>query len=123
MENEALNYETNGTGKVTYADLLLNSLAANENINESSKLAARIRNSVSDKSGTLGIKVNMNNSIKQANFYVLQGVKAPSVLVEMGYVTNKDDKKRLNNKKVLQIMANAVSNGIINYARQEGWKI
>lgn len=123
LENEALNYETNGTGKVTYADLLLNSLAANENINESSKLAARIRNSVSDKSGTLGIKVNMNNSIKQANFYVLQGVKAPSVLVEMGYVTNKDDKKRLNNKKVLQIMANAVSNGIINYARQEGWKI
>ncbi len=123
LENEALNYESNGVGTVTYADLLLNSLAANENINESSKLAARIRNSVSDKSGTLGIKVNMNNSIKQANFYVLQGVKAPSVLVEMGYVTNKDDKKRLGNKKVLQIMALSISNGIINYARQEGWKI
>ena len=123
LENEALNYESNGVGSVTYADLLLNSLAANENINESSKLAARIRNSVSDKSGTLGIKVNMNNSIKQANFYVLQGVKAPSVLVEMGYVTNKDDKKRLGNKKVLQIMALSISNGIINYARQEGWKI
>ena len=123
LENEALNYETSGVGKITYADLLLNSLAANENINESSKLAARIRNSVSDKKSALGIPVNMNNSIKQANFYVLQGVKAPSVLVEMGYVTNKDDKKRLNNKKVLQTMANAVSTGIINYARQEGWKI
>ena len=123
LENEALNYETSGVGKVTYADLLLNSMAANENINESSKLAARIRNSVSDKKSVLGIPVNMNNSIKQANFYVLQGVKAPSVLVEMGYVTNKDDKKRLNNKKVLQTMANAVSTGIINYARQEGWKI
>lgn len=123
LENEALNYETSGVGKVTYADLLLNSLAANENINESSKLAARIRNSVSEKKSALGIPVNMNNSIKQANFYVLQGVKAPSVLVEMGYVTNKDDKKRLNNKKVLQTMANAVSTGIINYARQEGWKI
>lgn len=123
LENEALNYEEKGVGSITYADLLLNSLAANENINESSKLAARIRNSVSDKSGVLGIKVNMNNSIKQANFYVLQGVKAPSVLVEMGYVTNKDDKKRLNNKKILQIMALSISNGILNYARQEGWKI
>lgn len=123
LENEALNYEEKGVGTVTYADLLLNSLAANENINESSKLAARIRNSVSEKSNILGIKVNMNNSIKQANFYVLQGVKAPSVLVEMGYVTNKDDKKRLNNKKILQIMALSIYNGILNYARQEGWKI
>ena len=123
LENEALNYEEKGVGNITYADLLLNSLATNENINESSKLAARIRNSVSDKKGTLGINVNTEKSIKQANFYVLQGVKAPSVLVEMGYVTNKDDKKRLNNKKILQIMAQAISNGVLNYARQEGWKI
>ena len=123
LENEALNYEEKGVGSVTYADLLLNSLAANENINESSKLAARIRNSVSERKSVLGIQVNMNNSIKQANFYVLQGVKAPSVLVEMGYVTNKDDKKRLNNRKILQIMALSIYNGILNYARQEGWKI
>ena len=123
LENEALNYEEKGVGNITYADLLLNSLATNENINESSKLAARIRNSVSEKKGTLGIEVNMNKSIKQANFYVLQGVKAPSVLVEMGYVTNKDDKKRLNNKKILQMMALSISNGVLNYARQEGWKV
>ena len=123
LENEALNYEEKGVGNVTYADLLLNSLATNENINESSKLAARIRNGISDKSKVLGINVNTEKSIKQANFYVLQGVKAPSVLVEMGYVTNKDDKKRLNNKKVLQIMALAINNGVLNYARQEGWKI
>ena len=123
LENEALNYEEKGVGSITYADLLLNSLATNENINESSKLAARIRNSVSDKKNTLGIDVNMNKSIKQANFYVLQGVKSPSVLVEMGYVTNKDDKKRLNNKKILQIMALSINNGILTYARQEGWKI
>ena len=123
LENEALNYEEKGVGNITYADLLLNSLATNENINESSKLAARIRNSVSDKKGTLGINVSTEKSIKQANFYVLQGVKAPSVLVEMGYVTNKDDKKRLNNKKILQMMALSISNGVLTYARQEGWKV
>ncbi len=123
LENEALNYEEKGVGNVTYADLLLNSLATNENINESSKLAARIRNGVSEKSKTIGINVSTEKSIKQANFYVLQGVKAPSVLVEMGYVTNKDDKKRLNNKKILQMMAMSISKGILTYARQEGWKI
>ena len=123
LENEALNYEEKGVGNVTYADLLLNSLATNENINESSKLAARIRNSVSEKSKIIGINVSTEKSIKQANFYVLQGVKAPSVLVEMGYVTNIDDKKRLNNKKILQMMALSISNGVLTYARQEGWKI
>lgn len=123
LENEALNYEEKGVGSITYADLLLNSLATNEHINESSKLAARIRNSVSEKSKTIGINVSTEKSIKQANFYVLQGVKAPSVLVEMGYVTNADDKKRLNNKKILQMMALSINNGVLNYARQEGWKI
>ncbi len=123
LENEALNYEEKGVGSITYANLLLNSLATNEHINESSKLAARIRNSVSEKSKTIGINVSTEKSIKQANFYVLQGVKAPSVLVEMGYVTNADDKKRLNNKKILQMMALSINNGVLNYARQEGWKI
>ena len=75
------------------------------------------------KSSSLGIKVNMNNSLKQANFYVLQGVKAPSVLVEMGYLSNRNDKKRLNNKKVRLQIAETLKDGILAYAKTEGWKL
>ena len=43
LENEALQYEGKTSGGVSFADLLLQSLATNENINQSSKLAAHIR--------------------------------------------------------------------------------
>lgn len=122
LENEALQYEGKEGGKVTFADLLLKSLANNENINQSSKLAGHIRNSVSKKSSSLGIKVRQDNAIRQANFYVLRGVHAPAVLVEMGYLSNSNDRKRLNTKSVRQKMAESIRDGIISYAKAEGWR-
>ena len=122
MENEALQYEGKEGGKVTFADLLLKSLANNENINQSSKLAGHIRNSVSKKSSSLGIKVRQDNAIRQANFYVLRGVHAPAVLVEMGYLSNANDRKRLNTKSVKQKMAESIRDGIVSYAKAEGWR-
>lgn len=122
LENEALQYEGKEGGKVTFADLLLKSLANNENINQSSKLAGHIRNSVSKKSSSLGIKVRQDNAIRQANFYVLRGVHAPAVLVEMGYLSNANDRKRLNTKSVRQKMAESIRDGIVSYAKAEGWR-
>ncbi len=122
LENEALQYEGKEGGNVTFADLLLKSLANNENINQSSKLAGHIRNSVSKKSSSLGIKVRQDNAIRQANFYVLRGVHAPAVLVEMGYLSNANDRKRLNTKSVKQRMAESIRDGIISYANAEGWR-
>ncbi len=122
LENEALQYEGKEGGNVTFADLLLKSLANNENINQSSKLAGHIRNSVSKRSSSLGIKVRQDNAIRQANFYVLRGVHAPAVLVEMGYLSNANDRKRLNTKSVKQRMAESIRDGIISYANAEGWR-
>ncbi len=122
LENEALQYEGKEGGKVTFADLLLKSLANNENINQSSKLAGHIRNSVSKKSSSLGIRVRQDNAIRQANFYVLRGVHAPAVLVEMGYLSNANDRKRLNTKSVKQKMAESIRDGIVSYAKAEGWR-
>lgn len=122
LENEALQYEGKGGGTVSFADLLLKSLATNENINQSSKLAGHIRNSVSKKSGDLGIKVHQNSAIKQANFYVLRGVNSTAVLVEMGYLSNANDRKRLNTKSVRQKVAASIRDGIVSYAKAEGRK-
>lgn len=120
LENEALKYDGQGSAKVTFADLLLKSLATNENINESSKLAGHIRNSVADRSKSLGIHV-YNNSIKQANFYVLRGVQIPAVLVEMGYLSNTTDRKRLNSSSTQKKIAEYIKDGIASYAKAEGW--
>ncbi len=120
LENEALKYDGQEHAKVSFADLLLKSLATNENINESSKLAGHIRNSVAERSKSVGIKV-YDNSIKQANFYVLKGVQIPAVLVEMGYLSNTDDRKKLNSSSVQNKLADYIKDGIISYARAEGW--
>lgn len=122
LENEALQYEGQSGAPISFADLLLKSLATNENINESSKLAGHVRNSFAKKSGDIGIKTFPNSSIKQANFFVLKGVQAPSVLVEMGYLSNANDRKRLNTSSVRKKVAAAVSEGIVSYAKAEGWK-
>lgn len=122
LENEAIQYEGKSGGNISFADLLLKSLATNENINQSSKLAAQIRNSVNKKSSAIGIKVYQNSAIKQANFYVLRGVHSAAVLVEMGYLSNANDKKKLNTKNIRSKIAEGVRDGIVSYAKAEGWK-
>jgi N-acetylmuramoyl-L-alanine amidase len=56
-----------------------------------------------------------NRGIKQANFYVLRGVKMPSVLVESDFLSNYKQESKLNSKKFRNTLANAIHIGIINY--------
>lgn len=117
LENEAMQYEE---VHYNFVDALLQSLAKNEYINESSKLAGYVRNAVYKQPG-IGIAVNQNNSVRQANFYVLKGVQSPAILVEMGYISSQKDRGRLTQSTVQKKMAQGVYNGIYNYAKNEGW--
>ncbi len=117
LENEAMQYEE---VHYNFVDALLQSLAKNEYINESSKVAGYVRNAVYKQPG-IGIAVSQNNSVRQANFYVLKGVNSPAILVEMGYISSSKDRGRLSNDKVRDKMAQGIYNGIYNYATKEGW--
>ncbi len=117
MENEAMQYEE---VHYNFVDALLQSLAKNEFVNESSKLAGYVRNAVYKQPG-IGIAVNQNSSVRQANFYVLKGVNSPAVLVEMGYISSAKDRARLSQKAVQKKMAQGIFNGIRDYAKKEGW--
>lgn len=117
FENEALQYEE---VHYNFVDALLQSLAKTEYVNESSKLAGYIRNAVYKQPG-IGIAVSANNSVRQANFYVLKGVNSPAVLIEMGYISSAKDRGRLSNKTVQKKMAQGIYNGVRDYAKKEGW--
>lgn len=117
LENEAMQYEE---VHYNFVDALLQSLAKNEYINESSKLAGYVRNAVYKQPG-IGIGVNQNNSVLQANFYVLKGVQSPAILVEMGYISSPKDRARLSTAGPRGKMAQGIYNGIVNYAKKEGW--
>ena len=59
-----------------------------------------------------------DRTVKQAGFLVLRETYMPSVLVEVGFLTNKKEGQYLNSKKGQQEMASTISKAILNYRNQ-----
>ena len=56
-----------------------------------------------------------NRGIKAEQFYVLANVRHPAVLVEAGFLTNKEDVTKLADANYREQVAIAISNGILAY--------
>ncbi|QGY39330.1 AMIN domain-containing protein [Pseudodesulfovibrio cashew] len=52
---------------------------------------------------------------REAPFYVLMGAKMPSVLVELGYITNKREASRLKSQAYLEYLAQGIVEGVKAY--------
>ena len=64
-------------------------------------------------------KINMRDrGVKKANFYVLRNSAMPAVLVEVGFVTGREDAPRLADPNFRKRMADAIADGILQYVRQ-----
>ena len=59
-----------------------------------------------------------DRKVKQAGFIVLHQTFMPSVLVETGFLTNRDEGQYLNSKKGQQEMGGAIANAILEYHKQ-----
>jgi N-acetylmuramoyl-L-alanine amidase len=59
----------------------------------------------------------LDGGVKGAPFFVLVGSTMPSVLVEIGYCSNKSEALRLKTPQYRQQMAQGIANGIHNYAK------
>ena len=88
------------------------SLYQNQFLDKSLNLADKIT------TNTLKVAPFMNRGIKQAPFFVLYKASMPSILIEMGFITNQQDRTWITNKdnqKKLAInIANAIADYIIN---------
>jgi N-acetylmuramoyl-L-alanine amidase len=85
------------------------SLLQEENLDKSLEIAGLIQNNF-----TFKVK-RKNREVKQDNFQVLRETIMPSVLVELGYLTNKKEGRFLNSKSGQQKMATAISEAVKNY--------
>jgi N-acetylmuramoyl-L-alanine amidase len=56
-----------------------------------------------------------NKGVREAPFYVLMGAKMPSILVELGYITNATEAKRLKSDSYLDYLARGVVDGVLAY--------
>ncbi|MGB0366588.1 MAG: N-acetylmuramoyl-L-alanine amidase family protein [Flavobacteriaceae bacterium] len=59
-----------------------------------------------------------DRTVKQAGFLVLRETYMPSVLVEVGFLTNKKEGQYLNSNKGQQEMATTIAKAILNYRDQ-----
>lgn len=59
----------------------------------------------------------INRGIKTANFYVLKYTKMPAILVEIGFISNNDEAKKLADPSVQDKIAQAISQAIDLYAK------
>lgn len=67
-------------------------------------------------SETMSSKLNIRNSgVKQAGFYVLVGASMPNALVELGYLSNRDEEKVLRSDAGQTRIAEALFEGIKRY--------
>ncbi|GAA4934749.1 N-acetylmuramoyl-L-alanine amidase [Algibacter agarivorans] len=84
-------------------------LSQEEYLDQSIQLAGLIQNNFAN---TLKRK---NRKVKQAGFIVLHQTVMPSVLVELGFLTNKKEGAYLNSKKGQSEMSMAIKNAILEY--------
>ena len=87
-------------------------LMQEENLDKSFSLAADIQSNFSNSLN------RRNRGVKQAGFVVLHQTYMPSVLIELGFLTNKNEGKFLNSKSGQQKMAKEIAKSIIKYQQQ-----
>src|SRR5215470_1230641 len=100
-----------GAGQVDIVKAILWDLAQSEFQVESSRLAEVVHDSMTQ---TLRIS---NRGVKQAGFYVLGGAAMPAILLEIGFVTNPKEERKLKDPKYRDEIARANLGGITEYKR------
>ena len=58
--------------------------------------------------------------VKPARFVVLREAWMPSVLIEVGYVSNREEAGRLGTAEYRQAAASAIADGVASYLREAG---
>ena len=90
----------------TVASILID-LSQNAAMDRSAKLAEALLRGFG--------KIAKNQRIEAAGFAVLKSPDTPSVLVELGYLTNPQEERRLNDKRYRQRLASRLAAGIRGY--------
>lgn len=77
---------------------------------ESSMLADEIQ-------GTLNAEINefKSRGVKKADFYVLRGALMPAALVEIGYISNAKESRRLSKTAYQKKLAEGIGKGVIQF--------
>jgi len=106
----------NATSAHQMSDLqdILSDIMQNSKINESSRLAQQVHNSMANGLATPPYTIK-NMGVKQAPFYVLIGAGMPAILIEIAFISNPEDARLLADDTFIDKMTAEISKGILEY--------
>lgn len=90
---------------------ILGDMQQNDKINESTTLTEVLHRSANSS----GLPMR---KVRQAPFYVLRGAGMPSVLIEMGYLTDRAEARKLNTAAYREILCRSFAKGIVTYINE-----
>ncbi|ODV57599.1 N-acetylmuramoyl-L-alanine amidase [Lysinibacillus fusiformis] len=64
--------------------------------------------------------LNMKNrGVKQEQYYVIRNMVIPSILVELGFLTNTEDHNKMTNDQYVNLFAESIYSGILQYYKKQ----
>jgi N-acetylmuramoyl-L-alanine amidase len=97
------------TEEVKDLELILWDLAQSRHLSESQRFATLIQGELNE---TLQLR---DRGVKQAPFRVLRGAEMPAVLVELGFLSNPDEEKKLQDATYRGALAEALTRAVERY--------
>jgi N-acetylmuramoyl-L-alanine amidase len=111
-ENDAFEGAGGAIGANDPLSAILGDLIVSEYLTESNEFARLAQMGLAGNGG------NHSRGVKQAPFVVLQGVQMPSSLVEIGFVTNGEEARRLRSSSVRDEIAAALAEAVLEFGRR-----
>jgi len=109
LENQSDIEEMNHFSKQTYLNFL-----NREKIVASNKFALDVQQGMLDSLKQKRFNVR-DGGVREAPFWVLVGAQMPAILLEVGYITNPDEVKRIFNNSYQEAIAKGVADGVDAY--------
>ena len=110
-ENAALELEGGSAKQLTDEALIKATIAQAGFANFSEQFAALVQEE-------MGKRIqSKNRGVKQAGFYVLMGASMPNVLIELGFISNPSEEKKLKSSNYREVLATSIYRAIEKYQK------
>lgn len=117
-ENSALEFETDAPEEyLEPLQFILSDLQSAGNLRESRLLASAIDRSMSAALST------PTHGVRQAGFVVLADATMPAVLLEVGYLSNREEEALLRSSPYHAKIADALTDAVVNYLADYGQRL
>ncbi|MFL2501161.1 MAG: N-acetylmuramoyl-L-alanine amidase [Candidatus Neomarinimicrobiota bacterium] len=110
-ENAVLELEGGATKKLTDEALITATIAQAGFASFSEQFAALVQEEIGKRIQS------KNRGVKQAGFYVLMGASMPNVLIELGFISNPSEEKKLKSPKYRDTLATSIYRAIEKYEK------